>query len=230
MSGTSSKPRYILFSPPGGENEVERYLSSPLPENDLAVAFAQGRLEAVRRSKNPIPPPPGSVSLDLESGVVNISTGQRIAVGVPSVPCPDCGGDLRLSRRHGQQKAGRSAFIYLCENRSTGCRASAPAKADGTLVGVPGDAKTREARQKTRDFFDTLWRRCPTYQADPTNRAVENRVKAAAYRWLAKEFPDHKGNLEAMDIPTLRLAWVAIRSADPVLVEQCVEMPSGPAP
>ena len=71
----------------------------------------------------------------------------------PAEPiCPNCGAPLVL-------KESRFGPFYGCSRwRKTGCKGSAKANADGSMVGVPVDDETKEARRAAWEAFDQLWK------------------------------------------------------------------------
>ncbi len=57
---------------------------------------------------------------------------------MPTLPCPDCGSDMRL-------RTGRFGRFYGC-SRYPACRGTHTATRDGEPAGIPADAKTRRMR------------------------------------------------------------------------------------
>jgi hypothetical protein len=73
---------------------------------------------------------------------------------------------------------GRHGLFYGCSRWKEGCSAKHGAHQDGDRagqpLGLPGDAETREARQRAHQAFDQLW----------LDGLLMTRK--AAYRWLRK--------------------------------------------
>lgn len=68
-----------------------------------------------------------------------------------TLPCPECG-DLLLLKK---SRAGN--YFYGCR-RWPECRGSHGAHPDGTPLGVPADAETKQMRVAAHEVFDSLWK------------------------------------------------------------------------
>lgn len=77
----------------------------------------------------------------------------RILVPETPVPCPedDC---ISVLRRRYSQRLKR--FYYACED--PGCDGSIGCNSDGSIHGIPGDSKTKQARIDAHEVFDKLWK------------------------------------------------------------------------
>ena len=97
---------------------------------------------------------------------------------VEDLKCPNCGAPLAFK----QSKFGP---FYGCSTwRSTGCKGSVRANADGSPVGLPVDEETKRARMDAHDVFDQLWK---------GGRMSRNQ----AYYWLARQMglPHEKAHM-----------------------------------
>lgn len=87
-----------------------------------------------------------------------------VTVADRTIPCPECGGTLRL-------RDSRYGLFYGCDNYPRcDCKHGAH-KATGEPLGTPATKRVREARIRAHAAFDVLWK--------------SGRMKrSAAYRWL----------------------------------------------
>jgi ssDNA-binding Zn-finger/Zn-ribbon topoisomerase 1 len=79
-------------------------------------------------------------------------TGRAEPLSLGSVlahPCPECGDEMTLRK-------SSFGLFYGCA-RYPRCKATHSAHPDGRPLGIPGDAKTKAARQRAHKAFDTLW-------------------------------------------------------------------------
>jgi len=82
-----------------------------------------------------------------------------------AVSCGDCGAAMVL-------RASRYRPFYSC-SRFPACRGSHGAHPDGSPLGVPADAATRQARTDAHAAFDRTW------------RGGAKGARQRAYAWLA---------------------------------------------
>lgn len=217
----AERPRYVLFRPdPAAREEA---LADAGPAHALSELYVRGRMEQTSRRKTFPATEAGDVVFDLADAVIHVDAG---AAGkdmvTPCVACPDCSGRLLLKPKPERWRASGGKWHYECENE--GCDAHCGARADGTLLGVPGDAATRRARKLTHEVFDRLWREAPAAsalpQGSPERYKAEQKARAQAYRWFAHAMEISGGEclIAAFDIPTLRRAFRICRDAAPAEV------------
>lgn len=105
------------------------------------------------------------------------------------------------------------------------CVVTHGAKKDGMPVGIPGDARTRAARQRAHESFDRLWLNAPELYALPEDpaekvaaiRKIRGVSRSRAYRWLAArlEMAEEECHIGRMDAFTCELVAKVCRSATP---------------
>jgi hypothetical protein len=163
---------------------------------------------------------PGQVGLDLETGNLLLASAAGAKWGRPSCGCPDCSGQLELRKKYFSIGSPASPWFYRCTNHENGCKTVFASNIGGDIVGDLPNAETRRARKLTSEVFDTLWEGLPEVLAWDGNRetmnAVKNKAKARCYRFLAAKMKDlghEEGNIQKMDIPTLRVAYAICRDA-----------------
>ena len=66
--------------------------------------------------------------------------------------CPDCGAPMELV----PSQLGEDRWYYRCTTYPD-CRGSHGAHPDGSPLGIPADAETREYRKLAHAAFDKLW-------------------------------------------------------------------------
>lgn len=64
--------------------------------------------------------------------------------------CGDCGAPMH-------QRRSRYGYFFGC-SRYPECKGNLGCSPDGTPLGTPGDARTREARRRAHHLFDKLWK------------------------------------------------------------------------
>jgi ssDNA-binding Zn-finger/Zn-ribbon topoisomerase 1 len=69
-------------------------------------------------------------------------------------PCPEEGCDGTLRRKWSTKYEN---WFYGCD-RYPECRGAAGCHADGSLLGIPANAETKEERIRTHHLFDQLWK------------------------------------------------------------------------
>lgn len=84
-----------------------------------------------------------------------------------SLICPDCGAGMT-------RRESRFGPFYGCI-RYPACQATHGAHPDGTPLGIPADAATKQARIRAHRAFDFLW-----------NGPARRMTRDEAYRWLAE--------------------------------------------
>lgn len=226
---TKPKPRFLLMRA-ASESERDAMLADPSPVEALSDKYVRGGLVVVRRSVAQPELAPGDVLFDKQEGILHVHDGSEVHLGHPCVSCPDCEGDLVL-RRSPERFERRKEWIYLCDRRDQGCRASCGAKADGTLQGIPANAETRRARRLTHEIFDRLWRQAPSvvgFRGSPQElRKATNEARTQAYRWFAHvmEKSSSEAHISHMDLETLRHAYRLCRDATPEEVAAFVKGP-----
>jgi ssDNA-binding Zn-finger/Zn-ribbon topoisomerase 1 len=88
------------------------------------------------------------------------------------IKCPDCGAPMVLrSTNKYKYKDGSPRKFYGCSTFPK-CRGTHGAHPDGSLLGTPGDSKTKISRMAAHESFDRLWK----------NNHME---RGYAYEWLA---------------------------------------------
>lgn len=204
-------------------DRLEALRNSSTPMRDIRMAYVTGEMTLVRKSQEPLTPEAfGEAVFNIVTGKLQVHDGTGVDERRPSYPCPDCDGHLVLRKKYFKFGNGNVPWFYECMNKDSGCRSKAMAKMDGSLLYTPVDAQTRRARKLTTEQFDRLWQSAPELEdvhtlSDTETRKVENKVRARAYRWLAramKEAGIEEGNISKMDIPALRIAYRLCRDAD----------------
>ncbi len=85
------------------------------------------------------------------------------------IPCPECGGKLRL-------RIGEYGLYYRC-TKFPACRTTHTAhKKTGKPMGVPANKETRTLRMKAHEAFDKLW----------VSKRLKYKSRNRAYAWLAR--------------------------------------------
>jgi hypothetical protein len=211
------KPRFVLYQAINGEDAVSA-LTDPEAVNRVADLFVYNKMKAAKHSDAAIQPAAGEVVFDSQKGLIRVHDGKEVHTGKPCCTCPDCGGNMNLTKKFANMKTNVSPWFYKCD--SYGCKAMAPARVNGSLIGEPVDAETRKARRLTNDQFDRLWLDSPEVLAakdEAERKKTTTMAKQRAYRWLAyqmKQAGSAIGNVNQMDIPTLRVAYRLCRDAD----------------
>jgi len=119
-------------------------------------------------------------------------------------PEPGCGGKLR---RRFSERTGK--YFYGCARYSeTGCRGAVGCHADGSPLGIPGDATVRQARRRAHAVFDRLWKPRPMGRRE---------AYKLASMWMGIPFQDmHIGNLDAEQCEQLVRATQAYLGASDI--------------
>lgn len=111
--------------------------------------------------------------------------------------CPDCGeaGALRIDWKP-DSVGGSSRVLYRCVTPK--CRGMLGARADGSPVGAPGDARTRSGRKVLQERLGRIWRQAsvvasemlvaagkPPLRSEKARRVAQAHGRALLYRWVA---------------------------------------------
>lgn len=228
MMATKNK-RYQLYRARRGSKVLDEWsASNPVaPVND---AFFRGELSA-GRSVDELPNlEDGEIWLDTSTGKLAISILGRTTWFKPSHPCPDCDGQVELTKKF-IKRVGHPAspWMYLCSNnkssnnpeKSGACETVFPANKAGDIRGDMPNAETRNARRKTKEVFERLWKKAPDLEAwagDPAElKGFARKAEARAYRYLAAKMEEQgqaEGNIDKMDVPTCRVAYLICKKAD----------------
>jgi hypothetical protein len=116
---------------------------------------------------------------------------------VRPLDCPDCGeaGALRLDWKP-ESVGGSSRVVYACVTPR--CRGTLPARADGSPVGTPADARTRSGRRVLQERLGRIWRQADVVasemlvaagkrplRTDRARKVAQAHGRALLYRWVA---------------------------------------------
>lgn len=92
----------------------------------------------------------GVVENGTEDGLLLVAE-EALAHGRPPIPCPDCGGFMKL----GPNRFGSLSFDCI----KLGCSGTHRATPDGRPMGIPGNKETRYARHLAYEALKVLWER-----------------------------------------------------------------------
>lgn len=215
----ASSKRYVFYRVKSNVSALEDWSVND-PVDPVVRDFVAGNLKAGRSSDDLDSVKDEDILLDTETGKLCVQVFGERYWKRPECSCPDCDGDLVLWKKFFKVGNPASPWFYICTNRDDGCKSVMPANKGGDMSGQPADAETRKARKLTTQQFDRLWQEAPDileWAGDPEDRkAVVNKAKARAYRFLAETMSDlgYEKNIQKMDIPTLRVAYKTCRDAD----------------
>lgn len=229
MAAKTTAKRFQLYRARRGSNDLDEWsASNPIqPVND---AFFHGRLSTGRSVDDLTKPDDCEIWLDTSTGKLAISILGRTTWFKPSHPCPDCDGRLELTKKF-IKRVGHPAspWMYLCSNNKSSdnpdktgaCATIFGANKAGNISGDMPNAETRNARRKTKEVFERLWKKAPDVDAwagDPAElKGVIRKAEARAYRYLAAKMQEKghaEGNIDKMDVPTCRVAYLVCKKAD----------------
>jgi hypothetical protein len=222
----ASSKRFVFYRAKRGSDVLENW-SVNNPIEPVNTAFVSGAINAGRSSDEVDAIQDGEIALDTQTGKLCLRVLERTIWHRPAVDCPDCDGKLELRKKFFRMGHPASPWFYLCSNhpnndQGTGqCKTVFPANKSGDLSGDVADAETRRARKLTTEKFQRLWEDAPdvlSAAGDPSElKALVNKAKARAYRFLAKKMEEagaSEGNIQKMDIPTLRIAYKICATSD----------------
>ena len=216
----SEKKRFWLYKFENLDLQ-SKALTDEFPYRSISIAFTQGDLSVKKKSNDEISSENGQLIFDNHTGKIQINISGNKVWGLASCECPDCNGQLQLKKKYFKIGSPSSPWFYICNNRDKGCKTVVPAKVNGTLLYIPTDKKTRNARKLTTEMFDRLWKEAPDiidWSGDPDDmKKVLNKAKARGYRFLAnemKKIEQTETQISKMNIDQLRLAYKICKDAD----------------
>ncbi|MBO9428437.1 hypothetical protein [Sulfitobacter sp. R18_1] len=218
---STEQKRYVYYRVKKGAEKFQNWAEDDARKSLISEAFVIGEMSPGKTRDDLEDMKVGEIVLDTGTGNLCIKVESGSEWIRPSTPCPDCEGHLELRKKFFKIGSPKSPWKYLCSRNESGCKTVYAASKPGKISGEPVNAETRNARKLTTTMFERLWKQAPdivNWDGDMSEmHKVVNKAKARAYRFLAhtmKEKGHEEGNINKMDIPTLREAYKICKNSD----------------